>query len=406
MKINFPFYIHLNKKLLLILISALIFYFSDILYKYFFIGYLKKKIENEKLLCSWFDFTYQIGIFLSFLGTFFYTNENEIGEHKNDIKINNSYINNEKHIKMSSILTYKNYFEKKNIFIHQKKIFIFILIVITVLAKLSEEHIKKYSNPLNLKVFCYDGSFFTELYFIFLFIESFFLHKYFCIKNYVFYNFNNLALIIIIICFLIKLFVFLELSKNKLLNDYNGLGFCFFAFIINFLHTLMFNLIHVYVEIFLIDVHILLSMTGAIGIIFYIIYFLIYYKKKELNIFFSNPFIYLMLFNSIYQCINNILQAYIIKNFHILYFGFIFIIFKLFNSFQETNSFFENQNLSTSKMLFLKSIYILAYFLCLIAFLIFTEILQLRFCGLDKNTKINIRKRQEEEKISLESIIN
>ena len=71
------FYLHLEKKLLYILMNALIFTFSDILYKIFFLGYLEKKEKNEKFLCTWFDFTYQIGIFLSIIGTFIQKKESE-----------------------------------------------------------------------------------------------------------------------------------------------------------------------------------------------------------------------------------------------------------------------------------------------------------------------------------------
>ncbi len=384
------FYLHLEKKLLFILLSAMIFTFSDILYKIFFLGYLKKKEKNEKFLCTWFDFTYQIGIFLSIIGTNFQKKENHYliritkikKQNKNELIVfSNSYL---------SFLKRKINFSKNKIF--QLIFFIFILIS----TKFSEEYIKKFTNPSNFKVFCYDGSFFSDLFFLFMFIESYFLHKIFTLENYVFYNFKYLSLSIIGISCLIKMFVVFMLSKDNFLSDFNDLGYYLFALIIVILHSLLYNLIHIYNKVFLMDCFKLFAINGFIGIVYYIYYILVHYKN-DLSDFFSNPFIYLMLLNSIYQTFNVILQAFIIINFHILYFGFAFELFKIFNSIQEIKGFFEGKNLSSFKYFSLIFIYILSYVLSLIAFLIFSEVLQLNFCGLNKNTKNNILEREVKE---------
>ena len=229
-----------------------------------------------------------------------------------------------------------------------------------------------------------------------MFIESYYLHKYFSLENYVFYNFKYLALSIIGICCLFKMFVIFMLSKNNLLNDFNDLGFYSVALVINFFHALLFNLVHIYNKVFLMDGHKLFAINGIIGIIYYIYYILTHYKN-DLSDLFSNPYIYLMFLNSIYQTFNVILQVFILTNFHILYFGFVFILFKLFNSIQETKNFFEGKDLLTTKYFILISIYILSYVLGLIAFLIFSEILQLNFFGLNRNTINNIIKSEEDE---------
>ena len=104
-----------------------------------------------------------------------------------------------------------------------------------------------------------------------------------------------------------------------------------------------------------------------------------------------------MLLNSIYQTFNVILQAFILTKFHILYFGFVFVLFKLFNSILEIKNFFEGKNLSSFKYFSLIFIYSLSYILSLIAFLIFSEILQLNFYGLNRNTSINISQRELKE---------
>ena len=238
-----------------------------------------------------------------------------------------------------------------------------------------------------------------------MFIESYFLHKIFSFENYVFYNFKYLALSIIGICCLIKIFVIFMLSKNNFLNDLDYLGYFSFAFIINFLHSLLFNLIYIYNKVFLMDCNKLFAINGLIGIIFYI-YFIYYKYKNDLSNFFSNPFIYLMFLNSVYQTFNVILQAYILTNYHILYFGFVFILFKLFNSIQEIKNFFDEKNLLQFQNFILLFIYILSYILGLIAFLIFSEILQLNFLELNKNTAINIIEREEEEFKDIIGIIN
>ena len=274
-----------------------------------------------------------------------------------------------------------------------------------ILTKFCEEYIKKFTNPSNFKVFCYDGSFFSDLFFLFMFIESYFLHKFFSLENYVFYNFKYLSLSIIGICCLIKMFVVFTLSKDNFLNDFNDFGYYSFALLINFLHSLLFNLVHIYNKVFLMDCFILFALNGLIGIVFYI-FFIIFKYKNDLSSFFSNPFIYLMLLNSVYQTFNVILQAYILTNFHILYFGFVFILFKLFNSIQEIKNFFEGKNLLKFQNFILLFIYILSYILSLIAFLIFSEILQLNFFGLNKNTAINIIEREEEEFKDIIGIIN
>ena len=384
------FYLHLEKKLLFILLSAMIFTFSDILYKIFFLGYLKKKEKNEKFLCTWFDFTYQIGIFLSIIGTNFQKKENDYliritkikKQKKNELIVfSNSYL---------SFLNRKINFSKNKIF--QIIFFIFILIS----TKFSEEYIKKFTNPSNFKVFCYDGSFFSDLFFLFMFIESYFLHKIFTLENYVFYNFKYLSLSIIGISCLIKMFVVFMLTKDNFLSDFNDRGYYLFALIIVILHSLLYNLIHIYNKVFLMDCFKLFAINGFIGIAYYIYYILVHYKN-DLSDFFSNPFIYLMLLNSIYQTFNVILQAFILTNFHILYFGFVFVLFKLFNSILEIKNFFEGKNLSSFKYFSLIFIYILSYVLSLIAFLIFSEVLQLNFCGLNKNTTNNILEREVEE---------
>ena len=229
-----------------------------------------------------------------------------------------------------------------------------------------------------------------------MFIESYFLHKIFSLENYVFYNFKYLALAIIGICCLIKIFVVFMLTKSNFLNDFNDLGYYSFALIINILHSLLFNLIHIYNKVFLMDCFKLFALNGFIGIVYYIYHILVHYKN-DLSDFFSNPFIYLMLLNSIYQTFNVILQAFILTNFHILYFGFVFVLFKLFNSILEIKSFFEGKNLSSFKYFSLIFIYSLSYILSLIAFLIFSEILQLNFYGLNRNTSINITQRELKE---------
>ena len=73
------------------------------------------------------------------------------------------------------------------------------------------------------------------------------------------------------------------------------------------------------------------------------------------------------------------------------------MLFKLFNSILEIKNFFEGKNLSSFKYFSLIFIYILSYVLSLIAFLIFSEVLQLNFCGLNKNTKNNILEREVKE---------
>ncbi len=229
-----------------------------------------------------------------------------------------------------------------------------------------------------------------------MFIESYFLHKIFTLENYVFYNFKYLSLSIIGISCLIKMFVVFMLSKDNFLSDFNDLGYYLFALIIVILHSLLYNLIHIYSKVFLMDCFKLFAINGFIGIVYYIYYILVHYKN-DLSDFFSNPFIYLMLLNSIYQTFNVILQAFIIINFHILYFGFAFELFKIFNSIQEIKGFFEGKNLSSFKYFSLIFIYILSYVLSLIAFLIFSEVLQLNFCGLNKNTKNNILEREVKE---------
>ena len=384
------FYLHLEKKLLFILLSAMIFTFSDILYKIFFLGYLKKKEKNEKFLCTWFDFTYQIGIFLSIIGTNFQKKENNYliritkikKQKKNDLIVfSNSYL---------------SFLRRKINFSKNKTLQIIFFIFILISTKFSEEYIKKFTNPSNFKVFCYDGSFFSDLFFLFMFIESYILHKIFTLENYVFYNFKYLSLSIIGISCLIKMFVVFMLSKDNFLSDFNDRGYYLFALIIVILHSLLYNLIHIYNKVFLMDCFKLFAINGFIGIVYYIYYILVHYKN-DLSDFFSNPFIYLMLLNSIYQTFNVILQAFIIINFHILYFGFAFELFKIFNSIQEIKGFFEGKNLSSFKYFSLIFIYILSYVLSLIAFLIFSEVLQLNFCGLNKNTKNNILEREVKE---------
>ena len=388
------FYLHLEKKLIFILLNALVFMFSDILYKVFFLGYLKKKEKNENFLCTWFDFTYQIGIFSAILGTFLYKKESDVinKDLKNDKNIKNKNFAYDNFLKES----YTNFLNKNNKYSKRKKFFIFIFILVLIFTKFSEEYIKNFTNPSNFKIFCYDGSFFSDLFFLFMFIESYFLHKYFSLENYVFYNFKYLALSIIGICCLIKMFVVIILSKNNFLDDFNDIGYYSFALIINFLHSLLFNLIYIYIRVFLMDGHKLFALNGLIGIVYYIYYILTEYKN-DLSDLFSNPFIYLMLLNSIYQTFNVILQTFILTNFQILYFGFVFILFKLFNSIQEVQNFFEGKDLSTTKYSILIFIYIFSYVLGLIAFLIFSEILQLNFFGLNKNTKNNIIEREIDE---------
>ena len=388
------FYLHLEKKLIFILLNALVFMFSDILYKVFFLGYLKKKEKNENFLCTWFDFTYQIGIFSAILGTFLYKKESDVinKDLKDDKNIKNKNFAHDNFSKKS----YTNFLNKDIKYSKRKKFFIFFFILVLIFTKFSEEYIKNFTNPSNFKIFCYDGSFFSDLFFLFMFIESYFLHKYFSLENYVFYNFKYLALSIIGVCCLMKMIVVFILSKNNFLTDFNDLGYYSFALIINFLHSLLFNLIHIYIKVFLMDGHKLFALNGLIGIVYYIYYILTEYKN-DLSDLFSNPFIYLMLLNSIYQTFNVILQTFILTNFQILYFGFVFILFKLFNSIQEVQNFFEGKDLSTTKNSILVFIYIFSYVLGLIAFLIFSEILQLNFFGLNENTKNNIIEREIDE---------
>ena len=236
------FYLHLEKKLIFILLNALVFMFSDILYKVFFLGYLKKKEKNENFLCTWFDFTYQIGIFSAILGTFLYKKESDVinKDLKNDKNIKTKNFAYDNFLKES----YTNFLNKNNKYSKRKKFFIFIFILVLIFTKFSEEYIKNFTNPSNFKIFCYDGSFFSDLFFLFMFIESYFLHKIFTLENYVFYNFKYLSLSIIGISCLIKMFVVFM---------FNDLGYYFFFFIINILHSLLFNLINIYNKVFLMD---------------------------------------------------------------------------------------------------------------------------------------------------------